>query len=638
MEAPYFSKGGYVLLKDAFKEYRKETFITSAFSFVCSLILLAILISIYGLDVSAQEVSGNDSSSGSNIPWSYDSDETDTIFNIYNFEYDGPYLNFEGSGLSNSSFDNKYYRNLYANFTSYTLNGTIPTSWVYNGDTYNISDYPYFVIVSSVFNSSQCFIFVSTDNNFSVANIPFFKTNESLISSPDAFVFPLSGNMFIGRTNPGSDFIELTNDNVTETVFSENYYVYRSNGVNYGKPILSNSNIPFSLLHVHSENGHSNLIEEGQIEVNYLLGDLIEDGVFPDPNDGTNDNQNGSNENNMYLDSADFKFTIPSYSYDGTQTFNDAYDLGMQNMRYSNNWGKGIIDFDFNPNQYQIEHASEFELYFSFFVLSRFDGSMTPFEQSGNSLFLKWKSCSVNTAQLDIIKDMDVAINNSNRVSFNVSDIFSDSNISGLNNPDNIISGASVNGSYDRWISGQRELKSIVYKDDNNNGWKIYCSVYVRSKTQSTNLFSGKYSEEYSFITKKSTTSSNDITNNNNPYIPSDDDDSNPSNQQPNTSTNSSSGGNTLINNDNDNINIKYPDYSDEFNSVKDELLVDDNDNTGLVNKFHNLTDDNEWITVFNTYLSAVPSGIWDALVTTLEIVLGIIASAFLFKILLHML
>lgn len=610
------------LLTNHMKLFRHEVFITSFCAFLTSLILLSVLIFIFGLDVSAEEISGYDNSTGTDIPWSYDSDNIDSINNIYNFSYDGPYLNFNDSGLPNESFDNKYYRNLYVNFSSYSYNQNIPTSWVYDGQTYYITDFPYFVILSNVFNSSQLFIIVSNDNNFSVAEIPFFKTNECLISSPDAFVFPLGGNMFIGKTHASSDTISMSNNNISEVVLSENYYVYSSNGVNYGKPILSNSNIPFTLAHIHNENGVNQFIEESPVEVNYLLNSLINDGVFNDPNNnGSSENAN----NNLVIGGSDWIFKNSKYSapYNSNINTGDIYPSGS-------------VTFSFEPNQYQLDHSDEFYLTFTFYMdysvtYKNWNAANDPF-QSTNSLLNNTKTYThVYDYNVDGVSYIDVPlsefISSGNSKSWTWKEIF-----------DKLDNFSSV-------LLRSKEITEISY-----NKFNLYCTAFINSDNKS----SGYYTEWYNPMSKKGLTTDTSGNINKDPYNGDNNNDPDSSNSPTdinapgeggnngNTSgsSNSSTGSivinnNPTFNNNSSNNNNLTGDSGNTFNNLVQSMVGDNNITSDNIAE---TTGTNGFIQFMNNTFGFVPNSFYLALLGFFTTTLAILIVAFVVRLILDIL
>ena len=200
------------------------------------------------------------------------------------------------------------------------------------------------------------------------------------------------------------------------------------------------------------------------------------------------DGSGGDDSNNMYMETADWKFNIPKYWGDLTVLNADP--------TYINNWGKGHIYFDGQINDYQIENASHFNLSFSFYIKFNGEYALGGIEDNG-PVFRKFaKSCKIT----EHLVPLSAFIENNNRIGFDVIDIF-----------DNAIDSDGYS-----FTTFMRDMS--IYSKYRNIDWTISCSA----KLVSGNYVSGNIQETYNFMTQISKEDSNTITDNTNPYYPPD--------------------------------------------------------------------------------------------------------------------
>ena len=262
----------------------------------------------------------------------------------------------------------------------------------------------------------------------------------------------------------------------------------------------------------------------------YLSSYLPDDGgeVFPDGSGGTY-------ANNMFLQKPDFVFDHKNYY----PPYNIMIDSGSI-------FPEGYVTFKALLNDYQIENVANFDLVFSYSLLLDID-----YQNQGQNEFLwfkktssitnNYKNLQVNFTMTDFYVHLSTFYNNNCSYSKPFEDLWNSLEYGGV----------SLMGC----MRQMKELTSVKY-----NSCKLYCSVYLSSQ----GVKSGSYKEYYNPITRKGLITDTSIQDNTNPFIlpPDQQNEVKPKYEVPVTDddsggTSSTSGGVSVVNNDNDNINIK---------------------------------------------------------------------------------
>lgn len=355
------------------------------------------------------------------------------------------------------------------------------------------------------------------------------------------------------------------------------------------------------------------------------------------------DGSGGDVTNNMYMETADWKFNIPKYWHDTSDTY--------ANSRYIANWGKGTISFSGLLNDYQIDHASDFYLQFSFYIKMNSKYSVPGIDDNGPV----FRSFAGSYALRDVEKNLTNFIEHDNNFTWSVQDIFDTAtNLDGFS-----------------FTSFMRD--NSVYSQYKDFDWTISCTA----KLVSGNYVSGSIQETYNFITQISKEDSNTITDNTNPYYPPDDNGDPTIPDKPNTSTTSDNGINitinnnpTFTNNNNNNnnfnpVNNVIPDGDGGTDENGDNLLtwivkklfgyidalvggVFDasglNDNNDGVTQNSLITGDslgtsnNGFLAFLNNTFTFIPQGMWNVLQYFFTVSIVILIIAFLIRIILDIL
>lgn len=602
------------LLKSHMKLYRHETFITSFFAFITSLIILAFLILFYGLDVSAQSVSGSDNG-GSD--WEFDDSELTSITEHFDFSYNGPVLNYNDSPFT------EYERlvGLYGSQGSYNFNFDnsnykLPNSWTYGDVVYNLSDYKYFIFCAGS-SGQNSRIVISKSNDFSIAKNPLTGQRSGNISSvEDTFVFNIVPN---SRPSGIGKFRQMSSD----LAFGHGEHDIE---LYYGHPQasgcgFSNANIPFELRKVG--NGPDYPIEfvtDG--DANYLLDQLISNGVFKDPNDSSNETA----DNNLVIDGSDWIFKNSKYSapYNSSINTGDIYP-------------NGSITFQFDPTSYQTNHPEEFYLTFTFYMdysvtYKNWTGASDPFQET-NKLLNNTKTYShVYDYSDNDISYLDVPlsefISNGNSKSWTWKDIF-----------DKLDNFSSV-------LLRSKEITEISY-----NKFNLYCTAFINYNNKS----SGYYTEWYNPMSKKGLTTDTSGTINKDPYNGDNNNDPDSSNTPDdtnapgeggnnggnNSSSSTSSTGSIVINNNptfnnnSTNTNNLTGDSGNTFNNLVQSMVGDNNITSENI---ADTTGTNGFIQFMNNTFSFVPSSFYTALLGFFVTTLAILVIAFVLRIILDLL
>lgn len=203
-----------------------------------------------------------------------------------------------------------------------------------------------------------------------------------------------------------------------------------------------------------------------------------------------------SSNNNLYLVNSDFSFSNTKFVAPYSSVINTG---GI----YPN----GSITFSGIPNEYQVEHKSDFTITFGFQfrynVTYQNQGSSDfgPFKTTSTLLNTKKKYCTTLHYSNNGIESIDVPltqfISNGNSVSWTMEEI---------------LSHMTNDFDYSTLLSQSKELTSVEY-----NAFDIVCNAYISSGVDS----SGEYSEWYNPMSNKGYTTSENMKINKNPYTPS---------------------------------------------------------------------------------------------------------------------
>lgn len=626
-------------LEKDLRTYRKDTFITSFFATITILLIVLIICSVPS---HAQEVSGGENDN----TYSYDTDDFVNWLDVYegiditktnptgvlNLEdnplYEVDNTNYPGVGLYNKIPLNAYY----FQSPNPTLNGifngntimNIPETFTYDGVQYDTSSYEnfYYMVWSE---GAYCSLIISKSSLLMSVQDTYRKWYQPIGTDSFILYYPngSTSNPVIKRPVEQRISGHDVDDNVN--ILNISYY---------DALVYTNSSATCEMNELKDENGWYWVEQKyNEIELNYLNGQ--------DGNGGSGGSSDENEENNMYLKSADFKFNIHKYGdIENNDSTADNYDFAMANMSYKNYWGNksGLIDFECVPTDYQIEHSQEFYLYFQFNLIQRFDALSPSFHLEPNPILSPFKAHSINTTTTTSFYNkiyFHDLIENSNRVTWRIDELFDDLKITACNVP--YLTGVSNNDTFNKAVAQERELSGVIWKNDNNLGYVIQCYAFLGCDTQ-TYTDAGSYSETYGFCSQVSRNTDDSITTNPNPYVPSDDTDSD---GKPDSSQTVVNDGNvSLINNnyDNDNNNQTVNITSDDaelVDTLTDKFIPSNMDNTGgLTTQFTELANTNGYITFFKNTFSFVPVAVWNTLLVLLGTTCSIIAVAFVIKVL----
>lgn len=310
--------------------------------------------------------------------------------------------------------------------------------------------------------------------------------------------------------------------------------------------------------------------------------------VYPDGSGGTD-------SNNLYMRTADWKFNIPQYWPSVNST--------LVQPAYVNRWGEGSISFYGLLNDYQKANASNFNLKFNFQIVCN-GHYFSDTQSSVNGTF-------VGSFHYDnFIVPLSTFISNNNYATFSVSNLFSNAT-NGLN---------QTFASYLDNIKGHNSI--------DNWQWYIICDACLVSNGSE----SGHCKEKYDFISQVSKETDYSITDNSDPFYP---DDYDPTNQPDDSKEDENA---KIINNNNDIININNNDKA-VIDKLYDKLVPPDTvGEGGLTERFVNLTNANKWFEIMESQLTIFPAEFWTTIYTIFLASLGILGGAFLLWILAHIL
>lgn len=591
--------------------YRKDTFITSFFATITILLIVLIICSVPS---HAQEISGtgysyNDSDMN-NIREYYDID-----FNATNptgllcYDLNSNFHKINGNIYNSSGYmfynKNDASYNQYLQFLSDTNQTMMPSKFKYQGVTYNLSDYPYFVIISSYANCNR--VVVSKDSQFYCNN----NTNEICQfynDHPDTFVFEWA----VGDTQGNPSIYRVTSkSNITINGVTREYLTY-SNGYNFYL-IYTNTSVKANE-YSYSNNTYNYLNQD--MELNYLLGQSGNGGV-------SNDTGSESPNNNLVMSNGDWTFKNDRY----TAPYDENFPTGSI---YPN----GSISFSFNPTEYQISNPSAFELVFTFYF--KYDVNYKNLHQAF-SVFETTSSFLNNTKRyahtynyndngaVEIEVPLSEFISNGNSKSWTWSDIFD----------------KLENGALSSVLSNSREVTSISY-----NKFDLTATAYIKSSTDK----SGSITEWYNPMNKKGYTTDDSGSLNKNPYVPSaseDPDSSNSQNPEGNApgeggnngngeSSSISNGGNVTVYNYNTNNNNNS--LSNDGNTFNDIFTSMIGNNKVTSESLADTTGTNGFLSFMNNTLTGVPALFFTNLLNFFITCLAILIVAFVLRMLLDIL
>lgn len=454
-------------------------------------------------------------------------------------------------------------------------------------DTFDLTDYyetyPYFVFTQDYSNRNVYYLYLFTE--------------------PSMFV--LYGNHSVGVRGSGSWlFLELNNSGPSLTLSSSTSYsgdLVMSSHYTH-RFVFANIDVFGTTTNV---SGDGLLSTSDYSNINYCLYDENGDLIYNNPI--ANGSTNGETSfNNLYLENCYFNFNgLDNISLSDNET------IPFSTVNPFN----GNINFIATLNDYQIEHSSEFELVFDFVPTLKFityDESTDVALNHTTNYYGMFKGNSIVVPLSSLVQ--------SGSYNFSPYDI--------LRN--NTYQFASLSRTYyDAW----QFLKSKFGFSVNGSYWYLDCNVYLRSVNG--NNTSGKLSQRYNYFTGKTSTNSDDIKINSNPYVNPDtglpNDDSTPSD-----AVSSSSGGNTLINNDNDTIIIES--NGEVAENIVNELIPSESNDNDFVERIEDITDSNEFLELIQTTYSFVPQSVFNYMKFYFEVGLGILACAFILRIVLDLL
>lgn len=354
--------------------------------------------------------------------------------------------------------------------------------------------------------------------------------------------------------------------------------------------------------------------------------------AFDFANNGGEDN-NESSINNLYFPSSDFKWRFQgpygklfdwssNSSLSGKAEDNLAH--GVENMRYSTNWGKGDVDFSAITTDYQEEHAEDFVIRFKFMVWMKYctPSDAIPYGIGWYSHYI----FATNPYTVDV--PLDDFIDNGNIKTFSMSDIFSHLDITSTN--------TDYTGKFSVPVAQLKEEEYLLFDNSTDLGWKIQASAELHPVDANTNEFSGSNTETYNFLTQISKQLDDSLSTNQYPYeSDSNDTSSNLTNDDSQTVT-SKDGSIQLINNDNDTININSGN-ADVVDDLYNDLTVSDGSDS-LPERFTDLVDQNAWLTITKSVFSYIPNTIWTHVEIFVGVFFTVLGGAFILRIILDLL
>lgn len=350
-----------------------------------------------------------------------------------------------------------------------------------------------------------------------------------------------------------------------------------------------------------------------------------------------------SADNNLVFNQSDFIFTHQTYYAPYSSSINTGSAVPV-----------GTISFKGQPNNYQLEHSSEFELQFTFSFdynvnYKNYNSAVGYFKQT-NSILGNQKNLKLNIVNnVPITVSLSNFINNKNQYSIDIKSVF-----------DSLL--IDNNTSLSGLLAQSKEITELSY-----NQFLITCNARLVSNGKS----SGSYTENYNFNSRKGLTTDKSIEDNSNPYVPNpsdqanDDPDSTNIQPTPNvpgpggSDDGGSSGGssssaqanpNIVINNNptfNNNPSASASASADGsgnlLSKLIDTLFGAGNVQEGSIGghtqqQLITNTGASRWFQVANDSMSWIPASVWSELLMFLGITLGILVVAFILRVILDFL
>lgn len=326
--------------------------------------------------------------------------------------------------------------------------------------------------------------------------------------------------------------------------------------------------------------------------------------------------------NNLVMSDSDWVFKHSDYY----APYSDTINTGSV---YPN----GNIYFQFEPNDFQKEHASDFTVSLSFSfdydVTYSYDASndTPPFYNTRGLVTLGQKSCKLHFTYNDDGKEtIDVPLSTfvSDGNSYHISFEEVMSNMSG--------SGYELSNV----LALSKEVTSLTY-----NKFNINCTAFLSSSNES----SGNYTEWYNPINKKGYTTDKSAETNKNPYVEENQDYNDTSLNVPGTagtdgdnannvgggSTATATTGSITINNTNNNSATSGSLFDDGIISTLLKLLS--NNVVSSSETVSELADVDGFSSVAQSSFSYIPTSIWSLLLVMFTASLGILIIGFIIRI-----
>ena len=598
-------------LEKDLRTYRKDTFITSFFA---TLTILLIVLIICSVPSHAATISGTNTNGDS---FSYDDDSSNmtTITDNYNVDttLTSPQglLNKADSNVQTlipdrTNIDNApdvyYLSSLDVNSSADGwLSRSIPKSWVYNGTTYNLSDFSNFALLSSALNPAGggFFELCLSDSSFGYYYTGRYLNQYDITSDGTCF-------MLIGNTS-NNDFVIKSGTSTTYDYSSLNVDFQKTTNSlhnSYDTLVYSNCSVT-GLSYVLNEQGNARVYSSADgMEYNYL--------------NGQNGNGGGSvggesPGNNLVMTNGDWIFKNSKYSapYDSSFPTGSIYPSGS-------------VSFSFDPTEYQSTNPSAFELVFTFYFqydvdYKNWNQAFSVFEETSQLLNnTKRYSHTYNyndNGAVEIILPLSEFIENGNSKSWTWQDIFD----------------KLENGAFTSVLNNSRELYSVSY-----NKFDLYATAYIKTADSK----SGSITEWYNPMSKKGYTTDDSGSLNKNPYVPTDstNNDGNAPGEGGNnpSGTVNSAGGVTIYNyNNNNNNGGSISSDTNNFTNVFNKLI---GDNKVTSESIAGSTGVNGFLTFMNNTISSVPVLFFTHLLTFFTTCLAILVVAFVLRMLLDIL
>lgn len=432
-------------------------------------------------------------------------------------------------------------------------------------------------LVENVSSYSNFAFIVGTRNSFS--NLVLYDDNCKLISSTDCCAISGTGNVCWITLYQDSNDKYYINDVSDISYEIAPFKISSSQGWRF---CFGNSDVYMCRQSVNNLDTLLSLAEDQFFNVNYLIYNNEGQLDYDNPISGGGSSEGGEPENYLYLDSPDFIFNIPKYTFTPPV------------------YGQGSIIFNANINDYQRDHLNDFNINIMYTLMYDVDATLyNPNDELTQRNFNIYKGIVITSESLDQF------YNQGSSLSYNISDIFEQLDFYELS-----------------------EINNYVSVDFNK--WQIKCQAWI---TTNDDVASGNYTEVYNFLTKESVTTDSSLRYNNNPYI---EDGSNGSgdNYFPDNDT-VSSGGNQLINNDNDSIVIES--NGEVAERVIDKLIPEDG-NGGLSEELQESFNNNGWLELCKSVMPMLPETFWDKFGLYAIACLGIASAAFVLRLILDLL